>query len=70
MDAVLFNGHFPPSFLPSFLDSALAVHYTFMSTEHPYTPGSPQYEWLQQDLTLANQNRANVPWIILTGWWH
>ena len=44
------------------------VHFTFMSTEHPYAPGSPQYEFLQQDLAAANANRANVPWIVLTGW--
>ena len=44
-----------------------AVHYTFMSTEHPYEPGTPQYQWLQNDLMKANANRANVPWLILTG---
>jgi hypothetical protein len=38
-----------------------------MSTEHPLGPGSPQYEWLVQDLAAADANRANVPWIILTG---
>lgn len=24
------------------------VHLTFMSTEHPYAPGSPQYQWIEQ----------------------
>ena len=43
------------------------VHLTFMSTEHPYNVGSPQYEWLQADLAAAAANRENVPWIILTG---
>ena len=38
-----------------------------MSTEHPYQPGSPQYEWLQNDLAAANANRANYPWLVLTG---
>ena len=43
------------------------VHLIFMSTEHPYNVGSPQYEWLQADLAAAAANRENVPWIILTG---
>ena len=43
------------------------VHFTYMSTEHPYEPGTPQYEWLQQDLAAADANRENVPWIVLTG---
>lgn len=41
------------------------VHYTSMSTEHPYEPGTPQYEWLEQDLAAANANRDNVPWVFL-----
>ena len=44
------------------------MHFTFMSTEHPYEPGTPQYEWLQQDLAAANANRDNVPWLFLTGY--
>jgi hypothetical protein len=43
------------------------IHYTFMSTEHPYGPGSPQYIWLQSDLAKANNNRKNTPWLILSG---
>jgi len=43
------------------------VHYTSMSTEHPWAPGTPQYEWLVQDLAAAAANRENVPWIFLLG---
>jgi len=43
------------------------VHFTMMSTEHDYKPGSPQYNWLQNDLAKANQNRNLRPWLILTG---
>ena len=38
-----------------------------MSTEHPYTVGTPQYDWILADLAKAAANRATVPWIILTG---
>jgi len=43
------------------------VHFTFFSTEHPYQPGSPQYQWMEQDLAKANSNRKSVPWIVLLG---
>ena len=43
------------------------VHITSMSTEHPYNVGSSQYDWVEADLAKAAANRANVPWIILTG---
>jgi predicted MPP superfamily phosphohydrolase len=43
------------------------THFTFMSTEHPYHPGTPQYSWLKQDLAKANANRRNTPWLILSG---
>eukprot|EP00049_Salpingoeca_infusionum_P000062 m.36896 g.36896 ORF g.36896 m.36896 type:complete len:208 (-) comp10049_c0_seq1:140-763(-) len=43
------------------------VHFTMMSTEHSYDPGSPQYTWLQNDLKQAVANRNNVPWIMLVG---
>ncbi len=49
------------------VDDGIAVHYTFMSTEHPYDVGTPQYEFLQQDMAAANANRDNVPWLILIG---
>ena len=45
------------------------AHWTFMSTEHDYTPGSPQYQWLEKDLANAFKKRQNgaVPWIFLVG---
>jgi len=43
------------------------VHFTSLSTEHTYSPGSPQWLWAQADLAKAAANRANVPWIIVTG---
>lgn len=43
------------------------VHFIFMSTEHSYSPGSAQRAWIEQDLAKADSNRANVPWVILTG---
>jgi len=43
------------------------VHFTSMSTEHDYNPGSPQYKWLEQDLQNAYNNRNEQPWIILLG---
>jgi hypothetical protein len=47
-------------------DHSLA-HWIFMSTEHDYTPGSEQHNWLIQDLNKAVQNRGRVPWIFLVG---
>lgn len=55
------------------------VHFTFMSTEHPYTPGTPQREWLEkvgeyfigtdrnQDLAEAEKHRDVYPWLIVSG---
>jgi len=43
------------------------VHFTFMSTEHPYDPGTPQHNWLEYDLSKAFRNRDQQPWIILLG---
>ncbi|EGD77773.1 hypothetical protein PTSG_08863 [Salpingoeca rosetta] len=41
------------------------VHFTMMSTEHDYTPGSRQHRWIVDDLNAAVANRGTVPWIIL-----
>jgi hypothetical protein len=40
-------------------------HFTMMSTEHNYTIGSPQYQWLESD--LASVNRTRTPWLLFTG---
>ena len=36
-----------------------------MSTEHNFTQGSPQYEWMEQD--LKNVNRSLTPWVVIAG---
>ena len=41
------------------------VHFTVMSTEHDFTPGSHQYKWLEQDLQSVDRN--STPWLILVG---
>eukprot|EP01039_Chlorochromonas_danica_P000779 gene779-844_t len=41
------------------------IHFIGMSTEHNYTIGSPQYEWLELD--LAHTNRSVTPWVIFSG---
>jgi len=43
------------------------VHFISYSTEHSFEPGSLQYKWLEQDLMKADQNRKNVPWIVMYG---
>ena len=45
------------------------VHMVFMSTEHDYTAGSAQYNWLQSDLQSANSPdaREERPFIIVYG---
>ncbi|KAI9907720.1 hypothetical protein PsorP6_016186 [Peronosclerospora sorghi] len=40
------------------------VHVIQMSTEHNWTRGSKQYEWLQHDLEHVNRNVT--PWVVLT----
>jgi acid phosphatase type 7 len=41
------------------------IHVVQMSTEHDWTPGSAQYDWLVND--LASVNRTVTPWVVLTG---
>ena len=36
-----------------------------MSTEHNFTQGSRQYEWMEQD--LKNVNRSLTPWVVIAG---
>ena len=42
-----------------------SVHFIMMSTEHNFTQGSPQYEWMEQD--LKNVNRSLTPWVVIAG---
>lgn len=39
------------------------VHFVSTSSEHPYEPGSPQYQWLQSD--LAGVDRSITPWVMV-----
>jgi len=41
------------------------IHFISISSEHDYDSGSAQYNWLQNDLEDANDNRESVPWIVL-----
>jgi apolipoprotein N-acyltransferase len=41
------------------------IHFVGMSTEHNYSAGSAQHQWLEND--LMNVNRSVTPWIIFTG---
>jgi hypothetical protein len=43
-----------------------SAHYTYMSTEHDYTPKSAQYQWLVNDLSSA-ASRNDINWIIMSG---
>lgn len=43
-----------------------AMHITSFSTESPYTPGSPQYEWIEQDFAAARAN-PNTKWLVFSG---
>lgn len=36
-----------------------------MSTENNFTAGSPQYEWMEND--LKSVNRTLTPWVVLAG---
>ncbi|EGC32331.1 hypothetical protein DICPUDRAFT_38536 [Dictyostelium purpureum] len=41
------------------------IHFTVMSAEHDFLPGSPQYEWLYND--LAKVDRSVTPWLVFSG---
>jgi len=43
------------------------VHFAGISTEHDFSAGSAQYQWLSQDLAKANANRAETPWLVVFG---
>lgn len=40
------------------------AHIVFYSTEHDFLPQSPQYTWLDKDLSLVDHVRT--PWLIVT----
>jgi len=39
------------------------VHVIYYSTEHDFLPSSPQYTWLEKD--LSSVNRTRTPWLIV-----
>lgn len=41
------------------------AHFTVISTEHNFTRGTRQYEWIERD--LASVDRRLTPWLILVG---
>jgi hypothetical protein len=41
------------------------IHFVGMSTEHNYSAGSAQHQWLEND--LMGVNRSVTPWIVFTG---
>eukprot|EP00743_Colponemidia_sp_Colp-15_P006986 GILK01007539.1.p1 GENE.GILK01007539.1~~GILK01007539.1.p1 ORF type:complete len:660 (-),score=66.82 GILK01007539.1:116-2095(-) len=41
------------------------VHFTMFSTEHDFSPDSPQYRWLEKD--LAAVDRTRTPWVVVGG---
>lgn len=44
------------------------IHFTMMSTEHDFSPGSLQYQWLEKDLEKASLGRnLGVPWLVVVG---
>ena len=43
------------------------VTFISISSEHEYTDGSPQLEWLDEELALANASREAHPWVIVLG---
>jgi len=40
------------------------VHFTVFSTEHNFSMGSPQYQWLEADLAKVNHSKQ---WLIVSG---
>ncbi len=40
-----------------------SVHIVMMSSEHDWTPGSPQYQWVEAD--LASVDRTKTPWLLI-----
>ncbi|XP_077983489.1 acid phosphatase type 7-like [Glandiceps talaboti] len=45
----------------------MGVHFVAISTEHDFSQGSAQYNWLENDLKKADSNRNEVPWVFVHG---
>lgn len=45
----------------------MGIHFTMISTEHNFSNGSAQQQWIIEDLKKAAANRKNVPWIVVVG---
>lgn len=43
------------------------AHWAAISTEHDFSQGSEQYQWLEQDLIAANSSRDTVPFVFVHG---
>jgi phosphodiesterase/alkaline phosphatase D-like protein len=41
------------------------IHFTVMSTEHDFLPGSEQYQFLVND--MASVDRSKTPWLVFVG---
>jgi len=41
------------------------IHFVFMSTEHDFLEGSPQYEWIEKE--FASIDRSRTPWLVFGG---
>jgi predicted MPP superfamily phosphohydrolase len=41
------------------------VHFVAMCSDFEYSPGSPQYNWLEHDLAAADSDRTAHPWIVV-----
>ncbi|ETO06202.1 hypothetical protein RFI_31194 [Reticulomyxa filosa] len=42
-----------------------SVHFVMLSSEHNLSQGSEAYQWLKQDLQMADAQRDRFPWIIV-----
>jgi hypothetical protein len=41
------------------------IHFVGMSTEHDFTIDSPQFQWMESD--LSSVNRSVTPWVVFSG---
>jgi hypothetical protein len=59
------NAKYPDRLYYSF-DLGFA-HYIVINTEHNFTVGSPQYQFILNDLNATSTRRDKTPWVIVTG---